>query len=146
MALYRDLLLSDAYMSLTPKQKALFTCCVAESHGGATKDHAIATGGTGDTLLLYMNKSLYTTKYQLYKANDKRGPRRDLAALINAGLIDCVHQGFAEKSKNVYRLSSRWQDYGKPDYRVPNNCKTLHMLIAEGSESDTSEDDTEIEM
>lgn len=143
VSIYRDLLLSNAYMTLTPKQKALYTACVSETHGNATKEHAIATGGTGDTRLFFMNRQLYVDKYGLYAPTDRRGPRRDLAALVDHGLIDCVYQGFAAKEKNTYRLSSRWQDYGKPGYKVPDSVKTLHQQISEGGTSDPTEDGEE---
>ena len=139
VSLYRDLILSDAYMALTPKQQSLYICCCAETHGNACADHAKATGIT-DPRLFYMNKELYTNKYKLYAPTDRRGPRRDLAALVNVGLIDTVHLGFASKERNTYRLSSRWQNYGKEGYVVPNSSKTLHMLIAEGVTSDPTED------
>ena len=129
-AMYYDLLDSEAYTSLTAKQKTLYLYCCRESHGAAMRDNAI-DGGEGDERLFYMNRGLYTTKYRLYGQSDKRGFARDMAALIAHGLVDCVSSGLATRERNLYRLSSRWHHYGTPAFSMPDGLKSTHMLIEE---------------
>ena len=128
--MFYDLLDSEAFTSLTCKQRMLYVYCCRESHGQAMRDNALE-GGEGDERMFYLNRELYVHRYKLYGENDRRGFNRDMAALIGHGFVDCIKSGLATREKNLYRLSSRWHHYGTPAFSMPDSLKSTHMLIAE---------------
>jgi hypothetical protein len=56
---------------------------------------------------------------------------KNMTKLIEVGFIDMVHQGGwyqtheSEKDYNVYILSERWRDYGKPEFQEIKKEKVL---------------------
>ena len=72
---------------------------------------------------------LYSNSGQFY---------RDMAALIEHGLVDCVQSGFSTRSKSLYKLSDRWKLWGTDNYCVPASVMTLSMrrkMIKNGGDS-----------
>ena len=127
--LYMSRLLSPACRDLTDKQLRLLLCCELEAHGAASKANNPDDGSAPyDASLFYMNRRLYVDRYGLYGKNDRRGFQRDMAALIEHGFVDCVKSGYAEKVKNLYRLSQRWRQWGTESFKMPESAKTTHML------------------
>lgn len=123
--LFYDLLDSEAFHDLTPKQQILLVFCIRESHGRAMADNG------GDERLFYMNRALRVEKHGLYADTDKRGFERDMAALIEHGFVDCVQSNYRSRERNLYRLSARWNMWGQPAFSVPDSVKTTHMRLAE---------------
>lgn len=131
--LYDDVLDSKAFHSLSARQKVLYVYCVRESYGAAMRDSAKGSA-KGNPALFYMNKALRTEVHELYAKSDTRCFERDMAALVGAGLVDCVRSGYERREKTVYRLSSRWWHFGTCAYSLPDSVKTTHQLIEEGKE------------
>jgi len=48
---------------------------------------------------------------------------RDVDKLIECGFIDLVTPGSFTREPNIYGLSTRWQEFGKPGYDVPSKVK-----------------------
>lgn len=74
-----------------------------------------------------MNQYKWSVEYELYKVGSARLFYEDMEQLILKGLVDCVHPGKLTKTKNVYRLSDRWQRFGQDDYTVPLDVMTTQM-------------------
>ena len=117
--IYMSMLMSPAWMDLTPKQQQLYVYCKAQKYAEKRKSH-------GDESFT-MNRSKWCNLYGLYASNNARGFYRDMEALIMHGLVDCVECGANTRTKSVYKLSSRWHDYGKPGYEVPLGVMTSAM-------------------
>lgn len=132
--LYADLLDSPAFHDLSPKAKVLYIYCLRESHGAAMRNNA-PEGGMGDERLFYMNHALRTKVHELYAPSDTRCFERDMAALIEHGFVDVTRSGYERREKTVYRLSSRWNLWGSPDFTVPENAKSTHIKIQENPAS-----------
>ena len=62
---------------------------------------------------------LYSNSRQFYK---------DMAALIEHGLVDCVQSGYSTRTKSLYKLSNRWQLWGTENFTVPTSVMTTSML------------------
>lgn len=124
---------SPAFHDLTKPQQVLYFYCVRESHGQATRDDAMAkgAGSAGDVRLFYMNDAQAKDVHGLYAKSDSRGLPRDMAALIYHGFVDCLYRARTKGEKNLYRLSSRWNNWGTDDFTTPQSCKTDHMLNEE---------------
>ena len=122
--LYYDLIDSDCFKDLSSRQIRLYVYCLREAHGEAMKDAARA-GGEADECLFYMPRSRYVA-HSLYTPNEGREFRRDIAALIDHGLIDCVQSGRRSKVKSLYRLSARWNAW--PQVNTPTAVMTDYML------------------
>lgn len=75
-----------------------------------------------------MNQAKWCNKYQLYTKGNAQAFYRDMEALINHGLIDCIYQGAPTHQKNQYRLSDRWRKYGTNQFEVPYPIMTAGML------------------
>ena len=114
--IYHDLLDSPAFHSLSDKQKLLYVYCVRETHGDAMRD---AQGQ--DERLFYMNAEL-RTRHGLYAESDTRGFERDVAALIESGFVDCLESNYRTRTKNLYRLSGRWCQWGGPEFIFPEDA------------------------
>ena len=121
--LFYDLLGSEAFHDLTPKQKLLYVYCARESHGRAMADHG------GDERLFYMNRALRVECHGLYAEGDKRGFERDMQALIEHGFVDCVQSNYKSRERNLYRLSARWNAWGQPSFSIPDEVMTTHMRL-----------------
>lgn len=124
---HTDMLESPAYKDLSPMQKILLIHCKNEAHGRAQADEKKRTGKPAAESLFYMNRGLYVSKFNLYSEGNYKGFRRDMAALIEHGFVDCVRSGYSERTQSLYRLSGRWKSYGSSGYKVPEEVKTNFM-------------------
>ena len=123
VALYYDLLDSDAWRSLTPMQQRLYVICCRESHNTKTTPE----GGTFDERLFFMNKALRTTVHRLYPPSDTRRFKHDMAQLIATGFCDCVQSNYKSREPNLYRLSARWGAWGTDKFELPESVMTNYM-------------------
>lgn len=128
--LFYDLLDSDAFRDLTPRQRLLYVYCARESHN---EDTMKVTGKPFDESLFLMNRAKRKS-HELYGLTDTRQFERDMTALVNHGFVDAVTSGYATKRANVYRLSSRWHNWGTPSFSMPDSVMTTHMLIERGKQ------------
>lgn len=115
--IYESMILSPAWKSLTPKQKELYVICKLQLY--SEKKPPKAVGKPDNEALFTMNRHKYVKKYGLYKDNNRAGFHRDMNALIDKGFIDLVQSGKTNRTKSIYALSSRWQDY-VPDKETIN--------------------------
>ena len=127
--LYNSMLEHPAWKDLTPQAQALYTYCVRNSHGEATRDDARRTGGRGDVRLFYMSRG-DSVAFGLYSPTDTRGLSRDLDSLISHGFIDMLWSGKPTRSRNLYRLSGRWKTWGTPEFEVPTKYMSSRMKKA----------------
>ena len=124
IAIYYDLIDSEAWRSLSPMQQRLYIVCVRESHNAKTTPE----GGTFDERLFFMNKALRTTVHKLYPPSDTRRFKHDMAKLIEVGFVDCVHSNYKSREPNLYRLSARWGAWGTDSHELPDDVMTNYML------------------
>ena len=127
--LHHDLMDSKAFHDLSARAKVLYLYCVRESHGAATRDDV----ERHDERLLYMNKALRTQLHELYPPSDTRMFEEHMSELIGHGFIDVAYRGYKSRERSVYRLSSRWCDWGTDKFEVPDSVKSSHMLMSERS-------------
>jgi len=121
-AMWSSLVTSPAFHDLSDHQARLYLCCVLETRGRASDDP------DGGELYFYMNRHLYVEHYGIYGKGNEGGFRRDMAALIEHGFVDCARNGHATHNKSLYRLSSRWQLWGEKGFSMPESFMTEHML------------------
>ena len=120
IAIYPDMMDSPAYHDLTPTQRDLYLWCKRQLYG--QKDIS-----SMPQHYFYFNRAMWCEKYQLYGDGNRAGFSRDMEALISHGFVDCVYSGKISRTKSIYRLSSRWQDYGTQRFTVPDDCITERM-------------------
>lgn len=131
--IYESMLLSDAWLDLTKSQQVLYLVCKAQKYAEKQKPFE-------DELCFTMNRYKWAERYRLYSIGSGRLFARDMAALIMHGFVECRYTDRDAHTKNVYRLSDRWTQYGKPGYEVPKSVWTTHMITA-GASGGAREDD-----
>lgn len=109
--IYHSMLISEAWKSLSAKQKELYVCCKDRKY--QEKNHP-----DGDESLFYMNKYLWSEIYQIYSPSDGKGFQRDLRALISYGFIRCVKSGANTRTKSVYQFSAMWKKFGTKEFKI----------------------------
>lgn len=57
-----------------------------------------------------MNKSKWCNLYNIYSKGNQNGFSKDMSELIDKGFIELVENGKNTRTKNIYRLSSEWQN------------------------------------
>lgn len=119
-ALYLNMMNSPAWRTLTASQKVLYVACKAQYYGDRENPD-------GDERNFTMNRSKWL-QYELYKPSNAEGFYRDMEQLILHGFVRCIHQGKANRTKNVYQLSEKWQKYGKPDFKIEKSEMTAAMI------------------
>lgn len=106
--IYESMLTSDAWKDLSFRQRALYTVCKAQYYGKRKpgKDFPELPDVQGDDCF-YMNAAA-VERYGIYTKNMHREFYGDLKALCAHGLITCVSNGRANKSRSIYRFSAAW--------------------------------------
>lgn len=112
--IYESMLTSDAWKDLSFRQRALYTVCKAQYYGKRKpgKDFPELPDVQGDDCF-YMNAAA-VERYGIYTKNMHREFYGDLKALCVHGLITCVSNGRANKSRSIYRFSAAWGTW-KPE-------------------------------
>lgn len=113
--IYESMLLSPAFISLTPRQRVLYLCCKAQYYGKhkPAKDYKELELYQDDTCF-YMNRAIIR-KYCLYSDSSNKEFYHDIEVLINKGFITKELQGGGNgHTKSVYKFSGKWRDYGLP--------------------------------
>ncbi len=101
-----SMLISSAWISLSPKQQSLYLHCKVEQvyqHLDEKEEHL-------EENCFYFNKKIWNKKYKLYSETSDARLVKDMRGLIQKGFVDCIHSGQKTRTKNVYRLSERWQN------------------------------------
>ena len=106
------MLLSDAWQDLTAQQQALYVVCKAQLY--AEKKKPVEN----DELSFTMNRHKFVEVYKLYSDGNKAGFYRDMRSLINHGFIVCVLSGRITREKSIYRFSSAWRRWGRPEFTI----------------------------
>lgn len=107
---YKSMLLSPAFQTLTEKQKVLYFYVKSEYYG-SRKPKA-----DYEELELFQSEDLFyfnlglAKQYNLYRDSTKKNFYTDMKALIEHGLIEKVVAG-QYKKKNIYRYSDKWQTW-----------------------------------
>lgn len=111
-ALYRSLLVSDAYATLTKGAKVLYIYCALHVHNAGRikpgKDFPDIPD-MQDERCFYMNLALVSEKYKLYARGNGKSLYRDLDELVTHGLIERVSSGKDQRKKSIYRMSDHWK-------------------------------------
>lgn len=107
---YKSMLLSTAFQTLTEKQKVLYFYVKSEYYGSRKpKQDFEELELFQDDDLFYFNLGL-AKQYGLYKDSTKKNFYSDMGKLVTHGLIEKVSAGKFKK-KNIYRYSSKWQTW-----------------------------------
>lgn len=120
--LYDDLLFSVAFNSLTPGARTLYMFFLYARYHQTSEEKAYLAQKYGNTdhTYLFFNESRWqdtpnhkrdSMHYCIYPVGGGRQFRRDKNALIDKGFLEVIEQNSHRMAKNVYRLSSKWQDY-----------------------------------
>lgn len=119
--IYNSMLTHPSFKSLTASQKILYLYCKAQQY--SEKQKPISS----DESTFTMNRVKYSN-YGLYSKNSGKSFQRDIDALIEHGLIDCVRSGKNLRRKSIYRFSDRWINWGKDWYRLPFEYMTTSLV------------------
>ena len=117
-SIYSSMMTSEAFISLTARQKTLYLYCKLQYYAESPRGEPEFT----------MNQGKWCGKYQLYAKGNAQAFYKDMEALINHGFVDCIYQGGAMHRKNRYKLSDRWRLYGTDKFEVPCSVMTAGML------------------
>ena len=110
--IYSDLLLSDAFQSLSHNQQLLYVY-MSDCYIPTTKvEHPY-----NNASYFFFNRDLYQRKYGLY-TNDRQF-RKDRDELIKKGFIEEVESGKLTRTKSVYKFSDKWKTYNGEDLDLP---------------------------
>lgn len=121
--IYMSMLKSDAFMSLTSSQKVLYLYCKSQQYGTSTSERAKFE--LIDKLEYFtFSEHKWREQFKLYSKANRNKFYKDMNKLIEVGLIDCVHSGQSSRTKNIYKLSSRWLKYGTKDFEIPESVKS----------------------
>jgi len=107
--IYMSILLSEAWRALTPAQAKLYLYCKAQLY--AEKNKPITIDGETRDEYFTMNRHKWCRLYGLYKDNNREGFHRSMDALIEKGFVELIQSGKTNRTKNIYALSSKWQDW-----------------------------------
>lgn len=112
--IFESMLLSDAFISLTSKQKVLYLYCKAQWYGKAKpKSEEVFKN-----LDLFQDDDYFyfplrtAASYGLYNKNTHANFYRDMQALIDHGFIKRVSPG-RFKQKSIYQYSDGWKTWGE---------------------------------
>ena len=102
--LYESMLLSAAFMDLTPKQRLLYVYMKAQYYGKRKpgKDNPDIENLQGDDLF-YFPRTL-AEKYNLYTRSNNRQFYNDIKAIEEHGFIKTISSGKATKTKSIYKF------------------------------------------
>ena len=127
--IYRSMLLHPVCKDLTASQFRLYVYCKSELYGKNRHDlDRFPAYVREDPAYFTFNKAKWQ-KDGLYGLYSNSGQfYRDMAALIEHGLIDCIQSGYTTRTKSLYRFSTRWQLWGTKDFTVPTSVMTTSML------------------
>lgn len=107
--LYESMLLSAAFMDLTPKQRLLYVYMKAQYYGKRKpgKDNPDIESLQGDDLF-YFPLTL-AEKYKLYTKSNHMQFYKDVRAIESHGFIQTVSNGKTTRSKSIYRFIGDWK-------------------------------------
>lgn len=107
--LYESMLLSAAFMDLTPKQRLLYVYMKAQYYGKRKpgKDNPGIESLQGDELF-YFPRTL-AEKYNLYTRSNNRQFYNDIKAIEEHGFIKTISSGKATKTKSIYKFVGAWK-------------------------------------
>ena len=110
--IYMSMLMSDAWQSLTKNQQILYVYCKAQYYAEKRKPKPklVELDAEQLSLCFTMNKSKWCNLYKIYKNGSQSSFVKDMKALVDSGFIDIVESGKNTRTKNIYRLSSEWQN------------------------------------
>lgn len=109
--IYESMLLSEAYKSLTTRQKMLYVYCKAQFWGKRKpgRDYPDNPEVQGDEFF-YLNLSLIVN-YGLYTRNMGNVFYQDMKVLEQVGFIERVARNKGGKRKAIYKFSDKWKKY-----------------------------------
>lgn len=104
---------SEAYRSLSGKQKSLYFLCMKQLSGNTIprrKFPYIDAFCRDDTFFMTFKT---VVDNRLYKRGSQSTFRRDMKVLIDSGFIECISNGRKQYKMNVYQMSSKWYENKK---------------------------------
>lgn len=104
---------SEAFRSLSGKQKSLYLLCMKQLHVNTTphKEFPEVEAFKGGETFFMTFKTVCDNR--LYKQGSQSTFRRDMRALMTMGLIECISNGKRQYKMNVYKMSSKWYENKK---------------------------------
>lgn len=112
--IFESMLLSEAFMDLTSKQKILYIYCKAQFYG---KKKPKGEKEFKDLGLFQDEEYFYfplrtATSYGLYNESTHANFYRDMQVLVEHGFIERASPG-RFKQKSIYRYSDGWKTWGE---------------------------------
>ena len=123
---YHSMLISPAFMDLSPRAKTLYLYCKAQTYQKAKDERNLRNDE------FTMNQGKWKDKYHLY--TNANSFYADMNSLISHGFVDCVECGAIARKKSIYRLSVRWQFWGTDNFEVPERVKTMSLRRKESKQ------------
>ena len=114
--IYDSMILSEAYRSLSSKQRDLYTHCKLQLYRVADKNKPDRL----DPTQFYFNRYLWKHTYKLYSGGGG-GFYKDMEQLIKKGFIRCLSSGKTARVKSIYQFSDKWRLYGTDEFCIYPN-------------------------
>lgn len=125
--IYLSMIKSEAWEALTKNQKLLYVYLKLQYYSQKRKPNK------DNKAMFYFNQTKWLNEYKLYSEGNKKSFYNDMEQLIIKGFIDCVSSG-----RNIYKYSSRWQNYNKNNEFVEPKYMTYAMLVKFNKENKKS--------
>lgn len=108
--IYESMLVSPAFIDLTPKQQMLYIICKRQFYGRRKPefDFPDITEFKGHTFYLSISEA---ARYGVYSSINHRRFYADMKVLEDHGFIEKVSSGRNRHAKNVYRFSEHWKEW-----------------------------------
>lgn len=109
--IYDDMMLSEAFVTLTVRQKMLYVVAKMQFYGHRkpAKDYPDIEAFRSESCF-YLNRAL-GVRYGLYPPTNHRDFYKDIDVLIKHGFIERISNGRSNQKKSIYRFSGDWKNF-----------------------------------
>lgn len=109
--IYESMLMSPAFMDLSPRQRLLYVYMKAQYYGKRKpgKDYPDAPGLQGDDLFYFPMST--AEKYGIYSRMNHMRFYGDIKSLETHGFIKTVASGRITRKKTIYQFSGDWKEW-----------------------------------
>ena len=112
--IYESMLLSDAWHSLTDRQRSLYLIAKAQYFGKRKPQQDYKEDTVSGEENFYLPWHAVNSQYRLYRDSCQSNFRKDMQKLVERGFIEVAMSGKAHRTKTIYKYSDKWRTW-KPE-------------------------------